>query len=166
VDAAGTPSPYARFRAGSKMRRPGRACVKRAFVVNMFYVRFLLYRSLSARVKCQKISDSLIRRARSLDLERSVYDALVKLGAEFSSHKNVAPNEISQGNTTSLLYNFSTMKIHFFFLFILRKKVSCAFKRDKQLVSILLPLFDLLHSLLKGTKTRKLKKRVKMISFY
>lgn len=45
--------------------------VKRAFVVNMFYVRFLLYRSSSARVKCQKISDSLIMRARSLDLERS-----------------------------------------------------------------------------------------------
>lgn len=65
--ALGIPSPFARFRAGSKMRRPGRV-VKRAFVVNMFYVRFLLYWSFSARVKCQKISDSLIMRARSLDL--------------------------------------------------------------------------------------------------
>jgi len=101
----GTPSSFARFRAGSKMRRSGRVYIKRAFVVNTFYVRSLLYRSLSARVKCQKISDSLVIRARSLDLRRV---SLRRARSERNSHRSrMSLRRNAAENKTPLLYNSS-----------------------------------------------------------
>lgn len=88
-------------------------CVKRAFVVNTFYVRSLLYRSLSARVKCQKISDSLVVRARPPPIYFMARVLFRPFNSERDSHRSRA-SRCRRKNGTPLLYNFSKTKIRFF----------------------------------------------------
>lgn len=165
------------------MRRTGRVCVKRAFVVNTFYVRSLLYRSLSARVKCQKISDSLVVRARPprFILWRASFSArLTRSGILIARERRDAVE-----NGTSLLYNFSKTKIRFFSSPSHKKRRKSKLwkyihlhllEREAQLIlrSFSSPFFSSIYCLIfiyrilpKEIETRKLKKWIKvMINFY